>query len=361
MNPNIGQIVKAIKENRCVVFAGAGVSCHAGLPDWHNLTKKLYEGLNAKDLISQEFHSTISALLLNRDNVLKVMEILLLASNRKHVTSELRDILKPTKKSVVHDTLKKIKFRGFITTNYDRLLEEVIDPDSFRLKNSLDNLALVLTAVKTPGQFLLKLHGDIDDILPPDNLNVTRGASFMVLSMSDYAVLVQTERGEALRQALRAIFQDASILFLGYSFSDPDINQALEFLNRHLVFPNESWFIGLKNETLPNLPRNVTGIKLFNDWTELPTFLDEIYGNYISTPPIQGIKPREISEEDKRALIALGEFIHGLEEEDLCERILAGIIIEELPSSMRKCNTWRNGPIGGTLGVYGETIHAHQS
>ena len=33
----------------------------------------------------------------------------------------------------------------------------------------------------------------------------------------------------------------------------------------------------------------------------------------------------------------------------------------EFPSSMRKCNTWRNGPIGGTLGVYGETIHAHQS
>jgi hypothetical protein len=31
------------------------------------------------------------------------------------------------------------------------------------------------------------------------------------------------------------------------------------------------------------------------------------------------------------------------------------------PSSMRKCNTWRNGPIGGTLGVYGKTIHAHQS
>jgi peptidoglycan/LPS O-acetylase OafA/YrhL len=31
------------------------------------------------------------------------------------------------------------------------------------------------------------------------------------------------------------------------------------------------------------------------------------------------------------------------------------------PSSMRKCNTWRNGLMAGTLGGYGKRIQAHQS
>jgi IS30 family transposase len=30
------------------------------------------------------------------------------------------------------------------------------------------------------------------------------------------------------------------------------------------------------------------------------------------------------------------------------------------PSSMRKCNTWRNSLIAGTLGGYGKRIQAHQ-
>jgi hypothetical protein len=34
---------------------------------------------------------------------------------------------------------------------------------------------------------------------------------------------------------------------------------------------------------------------------------------------------------------------------------------EECPSSMRKCNTWRNGLMAGTLGGYGKRIQAHQS
>jgi hypothetical protein len=32
-----------------------------------------------------------------------------------------------------------------------------------------------------------------------------------------------------------------------------------------------------------------------------------------------------------------------------------------IPSSMRKCNTWRNGLMAGTLGGYGKKIQAHQT
>jgi hypothetical protein len=35
-------------------------------------------------------------------------------------------------------------------------------------------------------------------------------------------------------------------------------------------------------------------------------------------------------------------------------------IIKRNPSSMRKCNTWRNSLIAGTLGGYGKRIQAHQ-
>lgn len=47
---------------------------------------------------------------------------------------------------------------------------------------------------------------------------------------------------------------------------------------------------------------------------------------------------------------------------NMCESylILLAAIILISPSSMRKCNTWRNSLIAGTLGGYGKRIQAHQ-
>src|SRR3989344_2977811 len=347
------EIVDAITKGRCVVFAGAGISQDAGLPNWLDFGKQLCERLIKAGKISSDYHAAIRSLVAKKETMPAAIDILLAGGRRTDVVAELRDILRPQKESKAYASLEKLKLRGFVTTNYDRLLESIISTHSHRLSNSLADLKIVSFAVGNKSdQFLLKLHGDIDNILAPDDIEVTKGAPFMVLSKSDYTVLIQGERGDALRQALHAVLQEASILFLGYSFSDPDIRLALEFLSQYCKFSNPSWFVGLNGESLPHLPSGITGIQPFKDWSELPAWLDEIHkevsarGTVVEQESIQ-----KLSGEDRHALQALGEFLHGLESDNLCEKTLASILINELKAREEINYDWITEFIGNFLAI----------
>lgn len=330
------QIARAIKERQLVVFAGAGISKDAGLPDWVELGCQLYERLlsripeNSKDVAKQ--------LLCNKENIPNGMDFLFNFVARLDVGNEIRDILKPKKESLVYEILKKLDLPGFVTTNYDRLLDTIVLDNSFRLTNSVEKLELVSNAVNNAvgnlgNQFLLKLHGDIDDLNSPDDIEIARGGPFMVLSKSDYSSLVQGERGEALRLALHAILQRVSILFLGYGFGDPDIKFVLDFLARHCKFPHQSYFIGVEGESLPQLPERVTGIQPFKNWEELPHWLNKLHETGKALKIVVDVEQKvsqELPDKKKRELKILAEFLYGLETEDLCEKTISVILINEL-------------------------------
>ncbi len=328
------EIVDVIKNRRCVVFAGAGISQDAGLPSWLDFGKQLCERLIKAGKIPSDYHAAITSLVVKKETIPAAIDMLLAGGRRTDVVAEIREILRPPSMEVTkgYAALKKLEFRGFVTTNYDRLLEAIISTHSHRLSNSFADLKIVPIAVGNKSdQFLLKLHGDIDNILSPDDIEVTKGAPFMVLAKSDYTVLIQGERGDALRHALHAVIQESSLLFLGYSFSDPDIRLALEFLSKYCKFSNPSWFVGLNGEILPSLPSGITGIQPFKDWSELPAWLDEIHKEVCASGiVVEQQSIQKLSGEDKHALQALGEFLHGLESDNLCEKTLGSILLNEL-------------------------------
>ncbi len=57
------QIVQAIKDKQCIIFAGAGLSRNAGLPDWLGLARQLYNKLKEKGFLSNEDLSWIEPIL----------------------------------------------------------------------------------------------------------------------------------------------------------------------------------------------------------------------------------------------------------------------------------------------------------
>lgn len=328
------EIVDAIRNNCCVIFAGAGISKTAGLPDWIGLADKLYRKLLDRGRIRAPYKDVIADLLAKDDSinhVLPIMEMILQGARRIDVAGELREILTPGKESEVHALLKKLNICGYITTNYDRLLDNIISSNAYRLTNSFTSLKIVPTAVQSSNQFLIKLHGDIDDVLPPDDPKVAEGGPFMVISQADYAALVQGERGRNLMLALHSILQKSSILFLGYSFTDPDIAHALRYLEANCTFSQPSWFVGLKSDKISHLPRNVTVMQPLGNWNDLPSWLSTItsaVGKNVATLPARQVQ--QFSADDKRALKSIGEYIYGLETEDLCEKVLSSILISEL-------------------------------
>jgi hypothetical protein len=65
--------------------------------------------------------------MLEQNKLSECMELMLLASSRRDILSRMRGTLKPKQDSEVHAILKKLQLRGYITTNYDRLLEDVCE------------------------------------------------------------------------------------------------------------------------------------------------------------------------------------------------------------------------------------------
>jgi NAD-dependent SIR2 family protein deacetylase len=120
------EIVSAMAQRTCVVFAGAGLSKNAGLPGWSELASFLVTSLLADGKIKEHFESPIKAML-EQNKLSECMELMLLASSRRDILSRMRGTLKPKQDSEVHAILKKLQLRGYITTNYDRLLEDVCE------------------------------------------------------------------------------------------------------------------------------------------------------------------------------------------------------------------------------------------
>ena len=348
------EIVDAVRNRTCVVFGGAGISRDAGLPSWFGLATQLYDRLNANGHVPEEYQSAIGPLIKNNATFRPGLDMLLSVVRRSDVAKELREILDPKENSSeVHHALKRLNLRGFLTTNYDRLLESAISTNAWNLRNSGEDLKSFHTAVTSPGvQFLLKLHGDIDNTLPSDDIKVMQGAAFMVLSKADYSVF-QAGRLNDIRLAFHSVLQQYSVLFLGYGFGDPHINETLAFLAEHCQFSRPSWFVGLKGQ-LPTLPNNVTAIQPIEDWTELAEWLGEIDKavkealkvSQTEEPPLT-----EISEELRHAVQVLGEYISGLESENLCERTIACILVPELVGKESLESSWLSERIGKVLNI----------
>lgn len=183
------------------VFAGAGLSIPSGYVNWRELIRPLAEELELRidletDLVGvAQFH--VNANGTNRDRL------------HKAVIEAIAPTNPPTRN---HELLAQLPIRTWWTTNYDKLIEtalrnagKVVD-----VKSAVPQLA-----TSRPGKqaTLYKMHGDVDR---PDEAVATR---------DDYE-RYQTDRG-AFTSALAGDLVSKTFLFLGFSFTDPNLNHVL--------------------------------------------------------------------------------------------------------------------------------------
>jgi len=312
------EIVESLRERRCVLFGGAGLSLDAGLPDWAGLARKLEETLSDKGKLAEDCLPAIRTLLEHRERAPAAIDLMLSVARRSDISQAVREILTPSRQSTVAGLIQQLKFRGMVTTNYDRILDATIPAESYHLRNSQADLKIVPTAVASPSGFLIKVHGDIDDQLDPSDPLVARGAGFMVLSKSDFTALVQGDRGHGILLALHSVLQQNSILFLGYGFADPDISWMLKFLSEQCQFIHSSWYVSVKGERLPDLPDNVKGLSILESWQQLSSWLGELLkavsakGSAKARGSAVYVQPA-LSEKERRAFLAISQYLTDLE------------------------------------------------
>lgn len=231
-------LYKAICDDRCALYAGAGLSMRAGYPSWSGLLSLLIEKATSDTIISEEKAKELNELA--KKKFLLVAQELSDDFGREVFLSEIVNILsvytrKPTE---AHNMLPTIPFSLVITTNYDQLIENAYAkvkgeiPSTYNYQDVSD----FSDALWRKNFFILKAHGDISR------------RSTMILTRKDYRSIIHASAG--YRAVLSAIFTTKTVLFLGVSLTDPETELLLSYLHAafhgsgqyHYAFVPESGF-----------------------------------------------------------------------------------------------------------------------
>lgn len=191
------------------VFVGAGMSSAAGLPGWEALLEVPREASNVP---------------LSRDDLPLMAEYILLESIYSRARLE-QHILEQTLAAGVdptdsHYSLARLGVDQVWTTNYDPLIERA-DPDALVISSDED-VPLIGTARKT----IIKMHGSINaDRAQPD------WADLPIITRADFETYEDQHR--RLWALLRSSYLSKTVLFLGFSFADANIEILQRLARRH--------------------------------------------------------------------------------------------------------------------------------
>ena len=209
-------LIEKIKNGKCILFAGAGTSLDAGLPSWEELLKSMVEKVDYYGQLSQSQKDELNTLLSDKDYTI-VAEF----CKRKLGEKDFADFIKEklntkNKNSLLHNALSKIPFKAAITSNYDNFIEKthsnykVILPEDI---NQYDNF--FTNSFLNDDYFpIFKIHGSYET---PQSI---------VLTDNDYRNIIFNL--PKYRSNLKKLIQNKSLLFIGFSFRDSNINLLLQ-------------------------------------------------------------------------------------------------------------------------------------
>jgi tetratricopeptide (TPR) repeat protein len=207
-------LLEATKEQRAVLFLGAGASREAV----HPRGEQIPAGDKLRDVICEKF---LGGTLKDRPLTL----ISAMAANDAGLNTFqlfIRDLFLPFEPASFHDLIPTFRWRAIATTNFDLIIERAYARTPGRLQNLVksvkdgDNFDARLNRETNPVGYH-KLHGCIDyyaDAEIPLILGTDQYASYEKNRIRFYA-------------RLRDLGQECPFIFAGYSISDPHIQRVL--------------------------------------------------------------------------------------------------------------------------------------
>jgi hypothetical protein len=197
----IRDYLKEIREENAAVFAGAGLSVAAGYVNWSQLLKPIADELGLDinretDLVAlAQYHCNANG------------------DNRHQLNQLIVDMVpvgsKPTEN---HRILARLPITTYWTTNYDQLIETALR-DAGKIADVKHVTEQLATTKPRRDAVVYKMHGDIEH--PHD----------AVLTKDDYEKY-HLVRG-AFVNALSGDLVSKTFLFLGFSFTDPNLDYVL--------------------------------------------------------------------------------------------------------------------------------------
>lgn len=196
----IRDYVKDLNEGSASVFAGAGLSLDSGFVSWKDLMKEIAEDLGL-DISSETDLISIAQYHVNEHQ------------NRTKITRKiLEEFIEGTVETENHRILSRLPLTSIWTTNYDNLIEEAFKKADKIVDVKYTEEQLLTTKPKRD-VVVFKMHGDAN--------HPTKA----ILTKQQYEFYHRTH--ESFINALTGELTTKTFLFLGFSFSDPNLDYVL--------------------------------------------------------------------------------------------------------------------------------------
>lgn len=212
------RLVPALREQRGVLFAGAGLSRGAGLDGWHGLINRLAAALKYK--VPEAFDLDLSLQLAQwyaeeqgRDRLTAILQELYGGLD----SATTRPAIRPT---LAHYLLLALPLRLVVTTNYDCLLERA------------------LRGLRRDPQVIVE-GGHVVRVGQPDHLGVVKfhgdaeSGRNLTLTEADYDTFF--EKHPVLTLLLEGLLLNHTFLFAGYRLRDPNFRMIYGRVSRMLA------------------------------------------------------------------------------------------------------------------------------
>ena len=278
-------LIKELAARRCIIFLGSGASAASksldgktSPPTWTQYLEGLISIMNSKtdELLIRE--------LISKDKYLDAAEIIVKNISTANYTDYLRATLQLPKfqPSIIHEAVFKIDPKVVITTNYDDIYDNYckLGTSANGYNICKQNETHLVSDLRSPYRSIVKSHGCISN---PAGTILTRSQFFEArLKYSNFY------------KVLDSLFLTNTILFIGYSLNDPDIQLILENVNISAMgsHPHYSCMANNLHPTIKEVFRKTYNIELIEftagNYTELETGLtelaDEVEGYRLTNP-----------------------------------------------------------------------------
>lgn len=204
---NYTSVIKAIQNNQCCAFIGAGLSLPAEYPLWIPLLDQIKEVIKTKGGVFEESSNEKPY-----DRAERYQEIL----GEREFLKIIVDIFNPHKDkqpfNQVHLDLIELPFVSYITTNYDCSLENAAKRYNLPIKKSCYP---TLPTSKIRERRIYHIHG-ILDFENPDTLE--RMKTTLIITRKDAEEAYKTDT--SIHDLLKVIYKELVFLFIGFDLKD---------------------------------------------------------------------------------------------------------------------------------------------
>lgn len=191
---------KELANDNAALFVGAGLSVPAGFVNWKQLLRAIAAEIDLDVELEHDLVAVAQFHFNERQSRSALNRALMESFSKGHELTEN------------HRIMARLPVKTFWTTNYDTLIEEALR-ESRRIPDVKHTVSQLKSTVPQRDAVVYKMHGDIT--LPDD----------AVLIKDDYERYSET-RG-AFTTALSGDLIEKCFLFLGFSFSDPNLEYIL--------------------------------------------------------------------------------------------------------------------------------------